>query len=401
MNVDLEKEILGSLCLKPELIKNLIVEEKHFIIPIDKKILTSLKKLFAETGTFNFALISSQLKEDKDCKLIIETLTEYVSDVIPPTTETFIKLQEQLHKKYINNEINKVITSYLKKEIDQDTMINKIIYLNNLSLVIKEDSLNADEIYNLITSKNKQINLKFQILSRYANVQEHDLVTIAARPGVGKTGFLLNLLEDLSSKFNCLFFNMEMTDKQVYSRLVSINSYVAMQDFMTDDLERKTKILASCNAIAEKKFKVFTGTQTISSIRNKIINESRDKHVIVFIDYVGLIFTESKENEYERLTFVMKELRKLTLDYDCTIFLASQLNRETNMKNPTISDLKGSGELEQSSSTVILLYEDLNSKVDENHSIITVAIGKNRNGKRGKILFNYFKNTQVFGERRS
>lgn len=402
MNItDLESEILGTLCLKPELFKVLIIDEKHFSVPINKKILNLIKKQYEEINEINIALMSKYLNNDKEFSNITSTLIDYISDVVPPTKETFIKLQEELYRKYISNEIDKVLNLYQKKEINQEDMINKINNLQAEVLNNVEDKLNADQIYNLVISKNKNINFKFQTLSRYSNIQEHDLITIAARPGVGKTGFLLNLLEDLSTKYNCLFFNMEMTDKQVYSRLVSINSYVPMEDFMTDKNDKKIKIFEGCERIAKKKFKVFTGTQTVSSIKNKIMKESKDKHTIVFIDYVGLIFNGTKENEYERLTSVMKELRKLTLDYDCTIFLASQLNRETNMKKPNISDLKGSGELEQSSTTVILLYEDDNSKVDMNHYIITAAIGKNRNGKKGKVLLDYYKNTQLFMEKRS
>ena len=152
----------------------------------------------------------------------------------------------------------------------------------------------------------------------------------------------------------------------------------------------------------------MSSSQSISSIRRAIINETKNGHTLVFIDYVGLINSrDSKQNNYERVTSITKELRQISLDYDCTIFLVSQLNRaiENNTSNqkkdklPKISDLKESGELEQSATTVLLLHDQY---FDDNRSKkeieITVVIGKNRNGKLGIVPLKYNKDNQRYDE---
>ena len=175
-------------------------------------------------------------------------------------------------------------------------------------------------------------------MSDAANIQEHDLVVVAARPGIGKTGFLLNLIEDLSNKYNCLLFNMEMNEKQVYQRLVSINTGISMGYLDKPQSDHQLNyIKKGCKELASKRIKVISAGQNISTIRRKIINESKQEHTIVFIDYVGLIgSTERGQSNYERVTSIVKELRQISLDYNCTIFLAAQINRNAeNQKDKT------------------------------------------------------------------
>lgn len=77
---------------------------------------------------------------------------------------------------------------------------------------------------------------------------------IAARTGIGKSGFCLNLLEDISDRYNCIYFNMEISEKQLYQRLVSINSRIPMTEL--DNIKTKYQedsILKYCQRISDKK----------------------------------------------------------------------------------------------------------------------------------------------------
>lgn len=93
-------------------------------------------------------------------------------------------------------------------------------------------------------------------------------------------------------------------------------------------------------------------------------------------------------------------MRQISLDYDCTIFLVAQINRNsenTKDKRPKISDLKETGELEQSATTVLMLhnenyYKGIEMKVEE----VEVIIGKNRNGQTGILTLEYNQQTQRF-----
>ena len=198
---------------------------------------------------------------------------------------------------------------------------------------------------------------------------------------------------------------MEMSEKQVYQRLVGINTNIDMKYYDTPQTEHQlNKIKEGCKNIAKKKIVCYTGSQTTKSIKQKIIKNSKEEHTLVFVDYVGLIRGDSKKSSYERTTEIVKELRQISLDYNCTIFLIAQINRNSEKdkdKRPKISDLKETGELEQSATTVIMLHnENYYKGINTDEEPIQMIIGKNRNGTTGITELIYNKTSQKFENKR-
>lgn len=399
---NIEDTILGHLLLKPELFKKTVISEINFLNEENKFIFKLLKKQYEEYQTINIIGIAENYKTEFNIKnpanKIIEKLTHLLAETLLQVND-YDYFQELLFNKYIDNEMMKVINQFKNQEINKETLLENIHSLESQSIRLDNNRLNGMEIFNLINSKNKNINFRFEKLSTTANIQEHDLVIIAARTGLGKSGFCLNLLEDLSDRYNCLYFNMEIAEKQLYQRLVSINSKIDMKYLDNPATEYQESIIKkSCEIIASKKIKVFSQGQTVATIRRKIMNESKQGHTIVFIDHVGLIKSKKNSSLYENLTEIVKELRQMSLDYDCTIFLVSQLNRTADNKQlPKISELKDSGELEQSATTVILMHDENQDKnISKDEVTISFLIGKNRNGSLGMMHYQYNKLSQRF-----
>ena len=196
---------------------------------------------------------------------------------------------------------------------------------------------------------------------------------------------------------------MEIAEKQLYQRLVSINSGISMKylENPATDFQR-TKIKETCQKIANKKIKVFNQAQTIAHLRRIIINESKQSHTVVFIDHVGLIIPQKNTSIYENITAITKELRQISLNYNCTIVLVSQLNRNADSNSiPKLSDLRDSGELEQSATTVILMHDENQEKnISKSEIELTFFIAKNRNGSLGRTSYLYNKENQRFYEMR-
>lgn len=399
---NLEEIILGHLLLKPELFKRTVVSDNHFLNEFNRFLFKLIKMQYEDIETINIVGLVEKYKDKFNSKFTINDtitkLSELTADTLFQPNE-YDYYQELLFSKYIDNEMFKSIKQFENKVISKETLLENIHKLESLNIKLEDNKLSGKEIFQLINSKNKNISFRFNKLSELSNIQEHDLVIIAARTGLGKSGFCLNLLEDLSDKYNCLYFNMEIAEKQLYQRLVSINTKIDMKylDNPSTDYQQE-KILNACNDISKKKIKVFSKGQTVSTIRRAIMNESKNGHTIAFIDHVGLIKSKKDSTLYENLTEIVKELRQISLDYDCTIFLVSQLNRNADNKNlPRISELKDSGELEQSATTVILMHDE---NQDKNMSVetipITFVIGKNRNGSLGMVHYIYCKTNQRF-----
>lgn len=408
MDYKIEEELLGNILLKPDLMAKIVVSEECFFEPKNKFIFKLFKQQYQDSRTINIATIatnySHMFNEKFKINDIIEKLTFMMTEAFPiPDLNYF---QSSLFERYRKSKILNSINAYQKENISTEELLNDIHKFETLNIKLTTHQLNAEEIFRLISTAGININFRFKTLSKHANIQEHDLVVVAARTGIGKSGFILNLLEDLSNNYNCVLFNMEMADNQVYKRLVSINTGIAMSYHNNPKTEyQEQQIKEGCKRIANKNIKIINNSQTIASIRRTIVNESRKGHTIAFIDYVGLIVGDKKyTTSYERVTAIVKELRQISLDYDCTIFLVSQLNRNSENNNgkdkmPKILDLKESGELEQSATTVLLLYdENHNNNLSKSEIDISVIIAKNRNGKVGTIGLHYNKENQRYDD---
>ena len=401
--LDLEEEVIGCLILHPINLDKLVLSEDCFKDNENKFIVKLLKKQYQDIRNIDLIALSEKYKhlfnqrfnQDVIIKKMVNIMTNSLGN-------SFDYYQELLFERYVNDLILNVIDKFKNNQISQEELLTYIHKYEALSIKTTANKMSGEEIFKMINSKNKGINFRFEKLSKYANIQEHDLVVVSARPGIGKTGFVLNLLEDLSDRYNCILFNMEMSDKQVYQRLVGINTKIPIiyHDSPATDYQ-KEQLIKGSKSIANKNIKVISRSQTISSIRKRIIEESKQGHTLVFIDYVGLIGSPDKSKSlYEKTTAIVKELRQISLDYDCTIFLVAQINRNSENakdKRPKISDLKETGELEQSATTVLMLhnenyYKGIEMKIEE----IEVIIGKNRNGQTGILTLEYNQQTQRF-----
>lgn len=408
-SLDLEESIIGVLLTNSNYMEQLVVNEKMFQDPKTRKTIELLKKQYKEYKTTDLVGLTSAYPDyfTGTGALSMEFIAECLTRGIASQFEYY---QDCLFKIYIKKLLLYQIDKFKTNQINEEELLDSIHELEQKSLYKNSTTLTGDQIYNLITQKKKKIIFNYEKLTNAANIQENDLIVIAARPGIGKTGFALNLLNQLSDNYKCLYFNMEMTEQQLYRRLVAINSNIPMleqdnlnPDKHTADLIKCDQLKNASQKISQKKIEIITGGQTIRTIRSKIIKESTNEHLIVFIDYIGLIRDiEKNRSNYERVTDITKELRQISLDYNCTIFVLAQINRNSEKeknKEPKISELKESGELEQSATTVIMLHDEnvYRNSGDRGHDI-QLIIGKNRNGLTGKIQFDYIKSTQRFNE---
>lgn len=402
MNNNIEEIILGHLLLKPELFKRTVITGQHFLSEENKFIFNLLKRQYEDIQSISIIGLAETYKTAFTIKhpanKIIPKLTELLSDTLLQVND-YDYFQDLLFQKYIDNEMMLIINQFKSQQITKEEMLENIHKLESMNIKLDDNRLNGKEIFQLINAKNKNINFRFKKLSDTANIQEHDLVIIAARTGLGKSGFCLNLLEDLSDQYNCLYFNMEISEKQIYQRLVSIHSKIDIKYLDSPATVHQQKAIErACEEVSSKQIKIYSQGQTVASIRRKIMNECKNGHTIAFIDHVGLIKAKKDSTLYENLTDTVKELRQISLDYDCTIFLVSQLNRSAdNKQQPKISELKDSGELEQSATTVILMHDEEHDKnISKDQVNISFLIGKNRNGSLGLTRYSYNKLTQRF-----
>ena len=400
MNGSNELCFLATIYMKPDNIKQIVIPMECIKNKLYRFVLQAFMFSYKQSGVIDLESLMLENKRAFSDKYTEEDFSRVLGQIIQISDnyliENFDYYQQLLFEDYKDSLLTKVINDYDNKKITQEQFLTKIHEIENKTINTNSGSKTPEEIKQLVLTQKKNIPLRFTNLSTRITLQEHNLMVISARTGVGKTGFALNLLEDLSKKYKCILFNMEMSESAVFRRLVSITSSVPMNSLMNPQTEYQGKAIEKCiEDISKRKIQIITGGQTIQSIRRKIIEEQREEHLIVFIDYVGLIgSTEKYKSLYELVTAVVKELRQISLDFNCTIILLAQINR-TGDDNPKLRDLKESGELEQSATQVLILS---GKETTEDEQEIIIDLAKNREGKVGKTKLIYNRANQRFKE---
>jgi len=309
--------------------------------------------------------------------------------------------QEMILKFYKEDVINDLNDKLKNRVIDYNDFMEKMKKIDAVQLQEDTPILTIKEIVEIIDEDRTRIKLNnFNKINDTLKLVEGDFLIIGATTGAGKSGFMLNLMSDLMARYQCIYFNMEMSKPTIYKRLISINADIPMgainepTDYQKKLIERSLKNIDDAKLIIEHK---ANDIKKIKSLVAKVKN--KDKHTILFIDHLGLTRIEDKKSIYEQTTEVAKQLRQLCMEYDCTIIGASQLNRSAYASEEiSLNMLKDSGELENSASKVILLYRDKNSPKENIEVEMIIDVAKNRDGVTGITKMKYDKSKQIFKE---
>lgn len=240
----------------------------------------------------------------------------------------------------------------------------------------------------------KAINTGFQNLdSDLGGLEGGDMIVIGARPAVGKTAFALQIASQMAADGqNVMLFNLEMTEKQIYERMLSYEGGIPLQRIRTAEgfmnEEERIRFDNANIAMGERKnLLVCTGGKTVAEIRRNVKAKKPD---VVIIDYLQLLKPESnyRGNRYAEVGQVSRSIKGLAIEQKIPIIVLTQLNRSSegrDDKEPTMADIRESGDIEQDASIIILLW---NKDVDD-RSKKGCKIDKNRQGNTGKYELKF------------
>lgn len=227
------------------------------------------------------------------------------------------------------------------------------------------------------------------------------LNVIAARPGMGKTSFILHLaLQAVRKEKKALIFSLEMDAVQIGGRILQGQSRVDAGEFrlgILDDTGIRTLETVSDSLVDLPLYINDTPLQSIAQIRNVALKMKNKTGLdILFIDYLQLIDMRHKNRNYNReqeVAAVTRELKILSKELEIPIILLSQLNRSNERrdnKRPLMSDLRDSGSIEQDADTVLMLYRPFYySRHDDDKGKMLVDLVKNRNGNSSEVWIRH------------
>ena len=244
---------------------------------------------------------------------------------------------------------------------------------------------------------------------KLSGLQPSDLVLIAARPSMGKTAFVLNIVEHAAVRngLSCMIFSREMSKEQLVNRILSMESGVDAQKMRNGDLSSSDfgNIIEAAARIAESKNLVIDDTAGIGigELRSKCRKQKLEHGVdLVIIDYLQLMSGSGKsgENRQQEISDISRNLKALARELQAPVVALSQLSRAVEQRpdhRPMLSDLRESGAIEQDADVVMFLYrDDYYNKDTEHPNEAEVIIAKQRNGPIGTVSLVWKPDTTRF-----
>ena len=230
-----------------------------------------------------------------------------------------------------------------------------------------------------------------------SGLQPSDFILIAARPSMGKTAFVLNLVDHIAVKkgLPAMVFSLEMSKEQLVNRMLAMESNVDSQKLRTGTLSDTDwdAVVEGIGIIGNSKL-IIDDTPGISlmELRSKCRKMKLEFGLsVVIIDYLQLMSGSGKggENRQQEISEISRSLKALARELNAPVIALSQLSRacETRQDHrPMLSDLRESGAIEQDADVVMFLYrDDYYNKDTDMPNIAEVIIAKQRNGPIGTV----------------
>lgn len=211
-----------------------------------------------------------------------------------------------------------------------------------------------------------------------------DITVIGARPGVGKSALVTQMIGQMALKgHHVCYYNLEMNESQVYERFVS-----RLAGLSLTRVRRAKKFLGGEQEAFDKANEELSGYDVVVSTGSKTVSEIRaesrhQQYDVIIIDYLQLIKADQRcASRANEVGDISKAIKALAGELHIPIILLSQLNRlseQKESKEPTMAELRESGDIEQDASNIILLWN-----LSENRKYKGLKVDKQRQGETMK-----------------
>lgn len=418
-NLETEKRVLGSILIDGDISAHVLskLNEQDFYNAANREIYKAMCTLQSKFIAIDLVTLQNELiiKGVYDHIGGIGYITHLADNIITTVNVDYhIKiLKETTTRRQVVKACQTLITKTQNAEYEsvselKDVMMQEAVNLD--SPVVEKPT----DIKSIVQRSRDAIEQRLQdgtskLYTRWKKYNEFtgglhggELTIIAARPGVGKSAFILQMLRELAQKkVYCHLFSIEMTSEQlgerVMSQLTRINNQkLRYSQQLTDN---DWEMLAGLDDDLDFPLYIDDVSTTVQQIRGKCMGY-KNKGVldVIAIDYLQLCKTaqktQSREQEVSSMSWDFKILSK---ELNVPVVLLSQLSRESvKADRPQLHHLRESGALEQNADNVIFLHVPKDTDETQNMFDIEVIINKQRNGVTGKFMLEYTRSNFTF-----
>lgn len=421
-NVEAEQIVLGSVLLDPESIGFLAetLQVDDFYTKRHQIIFEAMLEMYDKSEPIEGVLLLSKLRSEgeftsEDDSQYLYLLAENASSI--KNVEYYTKIISDSAKlrsvieacrdiselSYANTDLPTVLGLAEQKFYDISNG-KQNVELHRLGVVSKGEIGRLTEMEKDETGKFAPIKVGISDFDNFlGGLNNSDLFILAARPGVGKTSFALNIAYNiaLSSQYNprksVVFFSLEMSKEQLARRIISTACKIESEKLRLGNLDARDwdELLRVWRAnLRDIDFYIDeTGNITALDMKSKL--RKVPNLGLVVIDYLQLMSSatgSAKDNRVNEISAITRSLKLMAKELNVPVILLSQLSRGIEKREdptPQLSDLRESGSIEQDADVVVFLARDYYEKDASKKNVCQVHIAKNRHGSVGKITLNW------------
>lgn len=393
--IDLEEAVLGAMMIDKKGIDEVIdvLTPQVFYRIQHQVIFAAIRKLFNETQPIDLLTVSNELRNEGKLDMVggdyyLIQLTQKVSSAAHIEYHARV-----LMEKFILRQLIEISSNIIDKSYDETTDVFDLLDYSESKLFeiteggIKKSFADSRTLVSEAIDKIKAMSEKegmSGIPSGFTKVdkitsgwQESDLIIIAARPGMGKTAFVLSMARNISvdQKMPVAVFSLEMSSVQLITRMISSETGITSEKLRKATLENhewkqlysKVKTLEDAPLFIDD-----TPALSIFDLRAKarrLVSQHGVK--LIIIDYLQLMTLgggKSNGNREQEISTISRNLKSIAKELNIPVIALSQLSRSVETrggnKRPLLSDLRESGAIEQDADIVSFIYRPEYYKLD-------------------------------------
>ena len=400
---EIQKTILTMIFLYPEARYKIFkkLDSNHFNNQY-RTIFNSCQKLYEQNKEIDPVIVMSDI--GNEYMNLIVSLAD-VTLINKPNVDEYIKvLTEDYNKREAIYKTKNLLLQLEKGKLPQDKIQEEYL---NISKIFNHESENTrifDTVQGFsmvledLESKKEYIQTGFKKLDELVMIDRGDMIVIAGKPSSGKTTIATNMMMNISAKYNVLFFSIETSAIKIYKKIASSAARINYKKILKSEMFESdySSFLGAANEFSNYNLKVVEAAgMTVNDITSISLQNKAD---IIFIDYLQIVVDKSAKSGYERVSNISRELHTFAQKEKITVVALSQLKRTDN-RQPTMSDLRESGQIEQDADAIIFIHNPNSlEQQDISNQFREVIIGKNKQGEIGCIDYKFRGAVQTFEE---
>jgi replicative DNA helicase len=413
-SLEAEQSVLGAMLLDKEAISTCTetISGEDFYREAHKEIYEAIVDIYNRSEPVDLITLTEKLKTRKTLDAVggITFLTNLMDAV--PTTHNVKYYAKIIEEKSILRRLIRTSNDIISKSYQASDEIGNIIDdaekgIFNISLNRSSQgfthvknilNVNFDKIEELYLNKGRitGVSTGFTDLDgKLSGLQRSDLVLIAARPSMGKSSFMMNIVQHAAvrDKVTTAIFSLEMSKEQLTQRLLCAEALIDAHRLRIGDINEDewVKLARSMGPLSEAPIFIDdTPAISITEMRAKCRRLKLEHNLgLIVIDYLQLMQGKNSESRQQEISEISRSLKALAREINVPVVALSQLSRAPEMRadhRPILSDLRESGAIEQDADVVMFLYRDEYYHPDsEKKNIGEVIIAKQRNGPTGTV----------------